>query len=170
MPLQRAVKTGGDFLDLKELCAESGGTVLAVFRVREFQPAENATGFVGQNVPVIADVLICSGPRVGEVHEGERFIGAITATLRGVKNPNAQKNVPVLPPVNEVGAEIATRMKVLNPGKANAGVVGDTPSDVEYAEIERIYADGAAWTAAQTTVPAQAANGMAAAGAPAKPF
>lgn len=165
--LKRATNTGGDFLDLKQLAAEAGGTVLAVFRLREFGAAE--PGDFGPILPVTADVLICSGPRAGEVHMSERFIGAITGTLRGVKNP--KKGEPVPEPVNAAGDEIAGRVKVINEGKGNAAAVADDPSDPEYAEIERVHAGGAAWTAQQVSVPPQAANGMAAAGAnPARPF
>lgn len=138
MALQRAKRTGGAFLDLKELAAD--GPVLAVFHVREFHPTEKATGFDGVNLPVIADVLICSGPRAGEVHLSERFIGAITSTLRGVRNPKTTKGEQPQPPETKVGDEIAARIKVLNAGKSNAGAVGDEPSDAEYAEIEKVYA------------------------------
>lgn len=155
MALQKAIKTGGDFLDLKELCAESGGTVLAVFRIREFPAAEK--GDFGPILPVIADVLVCSGPREGEVHAGERFIGAITGTLRGVKNPKRDEPIPA--PATAPGSEIAGRLKVINEGKGNASAVLDTPSDVEYAAIEKVHADGAGWTTAQVSVPAQASNG-----------
>lgn len=141
--LQRAIKTGGSFLDLKELAAD--GPVLCVFRVREFQAPEKATGFDGINLPVIADVLICDGPNTGQVHLGERFIGAITSTLRGVRNPRTAKGEQPQPPTTQVGAEIVARVKVLNAGKANAGAVGDEPSDAEFAAVEQVYAGGAAW-------------------------
>lgn len=161
MALQRAARIGGDFLDLKELA--NAGPVLAVFRVREFLPAE--PGDYGPNVPVIADVLVCSGPRAGEVHLGERFIGAVTGTLRGVKNP--KKGEQPAPPETAVGDEIAARITVVE-RKGNAPFVGlDTPSDPEYAAIEQVHADGAAWNAAPQ-VPAQANGALA--GSAGRPF
>src|SRR5687767_10130328 len=87
--LQKAIKTGGDFLDLKELAAD--GPVCVVFRVRQYHDPEPAQGFDGINLPVTADVLVASGPRTGEVHVAEKFIGAITSSLRGVRNPNKSK-------------------------------------------------------------------------------
>src|SRR5882757_1884159 len=111
MALQRAIKTGGGFLDLKEIAAD--GPVLAVFRVQEFHAAEKATGFDGINLPVTADVLICSGPGTGEVHLAEKFIGAITSVLRGVRNPRANKGEQPQPPTTKVGDEIVARIKVL---------------------------------------------------------
>jgi len=152
MALQRAKRTGGAFLDLKELAAD--GPVLAVFHVREFHAPEKATGFDGVNLPVIADVLICSGPREGEVHLGERFIGAITSTLRGVRNPKTAQGEQPQPPTTAVNDEIVARIKVLNPGKSNAGAVGDEPSDAEMKAVERVYeaAGGeAVWTTGAST-------------------
>lgn len=169
MALKKAAQLGGDFLDLKELAGD--GSALVVFRVVEFLAPETASGFVGTNVPVLADVLICSGPRAGEVHLSERFIGAITATLRGVKNPNTAKGIGVLEPVETVGSEIAARIKVVNPGKSNAGAVGDPPSDPEMAAIEAVHAGGAGWNVAPAgSVPAQANGQLVGAGAPTRPF
>jgi len=145
MALQKAIKTSGGFLDLKELAVD--GPVLLVFRIKEFHAPEKATGFDGVNLPVIADVLICSGAATGEVHLEERFIGAITAILRGVRNPRAAKGEQPQPPVTKVGDEIVARVKVLNAGKPNAGAVGDEPSDAEMAAVELVYRDGAAWNA-----------------------
>jgi hypothetical protein len=144
MTLTRGKRLGGAFLDLKELAAD--GPVVCVFRVREFQAPEKATGFDGVNLPVIADVLICDGPRKGEVHLGERFIGAITAPLRGVRNPKRSEQPQ--PPETAVGDEIVLRVKVVNAGKANAGAVGDEPSDSEMAAAEAVHANGAGWNAA----------------------
>lgn len=163
MALQRAKRTGGGFLDLKELATD--GPVLAVFRIVEFQAPEKATGFDGVNLPVIADVLICSGPRSGEVHLGERFIGAITSTLRGVRNPKTTKGEQPQPPETKVGDEIVARIKVLNAGKSNAGAVGDEPSDAEMTAVEQVYDGGAAWaagTSATSTSPEPAMAGGAA--------
>lgn len=166
MALQRATKTSGGFLDLKELAVD--GPILCVFRVVDFQEPEKATGFDGINLPVIADVLICSGPRTGEVHLGERFIGAITSTLRGVRNPKANKGEQPQPPTTHVGAEIVARVKVLNAGKSNAGAVGDEPSDAEFAAVEQIYQGGAAWNSATGDATGQQPVGAGAGGGSSK--
>jgi len=157
MPLKKAVKTGGAYLDLKELAAD--GPVLCVFRIKEFHDPEPATGFDGVNLPVIADVLICSGPGKGEVHSGERFIGAITNTLRGVNKP---KDGDPLPPENSVGDEIVARVEVLYPGKKNSTAVGNVPSDVEMKAVEEFYQDGKAWEAGKTNGKAPATAGAGA--------
>lgn len=147
MALKRGQRIGGGgFLDLRELAADK--PVLCIFRIREFEAAEKASGFDGTNVPVIADVLICDGPRKGEVHRGERFIGAITAALRGVPNPKKDKGIGVIPPENEVGDELVLRVDVINRGKANAGAVGNEPSDADYALAEEVHADGKGWDGA----------------------
>ena len=140
MALQRARRTGGGFLDLRELAAD--GPVLAVFRVRSFEPGEK-NDFGNVNLPVIADVLIASGPRAGEVHAGERFIGAVTSTLRGVRNPKPGEQPE--PPATSVGDEIVGRIKVVNQGKGNAFAGIDEPSDAEMAAVELVYADGKGW-------------------------
>lgn len=147
MTLKRGQRIGGGgFLSLRDLAED--GPVLCIFRIREFEAAEKATGFDGTNVPVVADVLICDGPRKGEVHLGERFIGAITAALRGVPNPKKDKGIGVLPPENVVGDELVLRVDVLNRGKSNAGAVGNEPSDADYAAAEAVHADGRGWGAA----------------------
>jgi hypothetical protein len=135
MALKSAVKTGGDFLDLKELAAD--GPVLAVFRIREFQMPEK--GEFGYLLPVVADVFIVDGDQAGELHPNEKQIGAITSALRGVRNPNAAKGEQPQAPVNEVGDEIAVRIALKNAGKNNAFVVGDEPSKTEMAAIEKAY-------------------------------
>ena len=167
MALQRAPQLGGDFLDLKDLAR--GGPVLAVFKINEFCQPEAATGFAGTNVPVVADVLIASGPRAGEVVLGERLIGAITAPLRGVRNPNAQKGIGVQNPVNQVGAEIVVRLKLVIPGKGNEGVVGDQPSEPETATVEQLYnAMGGEALWAQAAARAAAQAGVAPSASPAQ--
>lgn len=135
MAPSKGKRLGGEFLDLKELAAD--GPIVCMFRVREF--CEDEPGDFGRLVPVIADVLVCDGPRKGEVHAGERFIGGITAPLRGVKNPNKQKNIPVMPPETKIGDEIVLRVKVNNAGKGNAGAVGDEPSDTEFTAACAVY-------------------------------
>lgn len=141
MALTRGKRLGGAFLDLKELAHD--GPVVCIFRIVEF--CDDEPGDFGRITPVIADVLIADGSRKGEVHPGERFIGGITAPLRGVPNPNKAKNIPLLPAENTVGQEIVLRVKVTNPGKGNAGAVGDEPSDSEMAAAEAVYADGKGW-------------------------
>jgi hypothetical protein len=162
MPLEAAERLGGDFLDLKEV-ARTGPT-LAVFRIKEFCAPEPAQGFAGTNVPVIADVWIVDGPRAGEVAIGERLIGAITAPLRGVKNPNPQKGIGVLAPVKKVGAEIVCRLKLVNPGKGNEGVVGDQPGPTEMTQVQAAYA---AMGGEQLWANAERSNAESAAQAPA---
>lgn len=135
MALQKAIRTGGDFLDLRELAA--GKPVLAVFRVREFHTPE--LGEHGYLLPVVADVFVADGPRAGEVHLSERFIGSITSALRGVRNPNKNKGEQPQSPANKVGDEIVVRLSVKNEGKPNAFAVGDEPSDTEYAAVEAAY-------------------------------
>jgi len=146
MTLKRGQRVSGGFLDLRELAFDK--PVLCIFRIREFEAPTPATGFDGTNVPVIADLLICDGPRKGEVHLGEKFLGAITASLRGVPNPNKNKGINVLPPENAVGDELVLRVDVLNKGKSNAGAVGNEPSDADYAAAELVHADGAGWATA----------------------
>lgn len=145
MPLKRAVRTGGDFLDLKQLVRDSKGQCLAIFKIVEFQDVEKSSGFDGWTLPVIADVVVCSGPRKGEVHRGERFIGAITSALRGVRNPNAKKGEDPQDPTNEVGDEIVCRLEVINPDKPNGFVVGNEPSEAECDAVEDFYDDGKVW-------------------------
>lgn len=152
MVLKRGQRvSGGGFLDLRELAAEK--PVLCIFRIREFQSPTPATGFDGTNVPVVADVLVCDGPRKGEVHLGEQIIGAFTAALRGVPNPKKDRGIGVLPPENAVGDELVLRVDVINRGKANAGAVGNEPSDADYAAAEQVHADGAGWDVAPQGAP-----------------
>jgi hypothetical protein len=156
MALSRGTKVGGDFLDLGELAAD--GPVLMIFRIVEFLEPE--PGDFGALCPVIADVLVCSGASQGEVHLGEKFIGAPTGPLRGVKNPKG-KELPQ-PPVTEVGNELAFRVTRKAPRGSQPFIALDVVSDVEYAAMREVYADGAGW--AGDREPA-----MAGAGAPAAP-
>ena len=156
MALKRGQRIGGGgFLDLRELAADR--PVLCIFRIREF--CEPEPGDFGPKLPVIADVLICDGPRKGEVHLGENFIGAITAALRGVPNPNKDKGIPITPPENAVGDELVLRVDVINKGKHNAGAVGNEPSDADYAAAEAVHADGKGWDGAAEPVRAGAGGG-----------
>lgn len=150
MALTKGKRLGGAFLDLKEVADK--GPVVCIFRLVEY--LEDEPGDFGRITPVVADVLICDGPRKGEVHPGERFIGGITAPLRGVPNPNKLKNIPLLPPETEIGQEIVLRVKVTNKGKSNAGAVGDEPSDSEMEAAEAVYegmGGEALWSAAQSS-------------------
>ena len=158
MALEKGKRLSGAFLDLKELA--DAGPVVCAFRIVDF-PADEPGDF-GTITPVIADVLICDGPRKGEVHPGEKFIGGITAPLRGVPNANKMKNIPVLPPETHVGQEIVLRVKVNNKGRGNAGAVGDEPSDSEMTAAVTLY-DQLGGEALWTTVPAQreSSNGAA---------
>jgi hypothetical protein len=172
MALKRGQRIGGGgFLDLRELAAD--GPVLCVFHIREFEAAEKATGFDGTNVPVIADVLICDGPRKGQVHRGEKFLGAITAALRGVPNPKKDKGIGVLPPENEVGDEIVLRVDVINKGKANAGAVGNEPSDADCEAADALYegmGGKQVWTANGAAAPEREPVAAAAGGASKRPW
>lgn len=159
MPLTRAANLGGDYLDLKELARGAGGKCAAVFRIKEHHAPER--GQHGYLLPVTADVLICSGPRAGEVVPGERFIGAITSALRGVRNPNNQKGEQPSPPTTKVGDDVIALVKLHNEGKTNETAVGDSPSDADVDAAQMYYKDGAGFTAGQP------AAGTATSGAPA---
>lgn len=144
MALIKPTVTGGDYLDLKELAAD--GPVLAVFRISAFEDPEMGD-YGAYKVPVIADVLICSGPQIGEVHLSERFIGGPTNALRGVKNP--KKGELPQPPTTVVGQQLATRITRIERKGATPFVGLDQPSDVEFAEIQKVHADGAGWNVAR---------------------
>jgi hypothetical protein len=152
MTLAKPTVTGGDFLDLRELTAN--GPVLAVFRIRAFEDPEMGD-YGAYKVPVIADVLICSGPHRGEVHLSERFIGAPTNALRGVKNP--KKGEQPQPPATQVGQELAVRVSLVEKKGSNPFVGLDIPSDVEFAAIAEVHANGAGWNAAPAPAPMQVA-------------
>lgn len=139
MALQLAPVLGGEFIKLTDVARN--GPVLAVFRVKEFLPPEPAIGFAGTNVPVIADVWFIDGPLAGEVHLGERWLGAITAQLRGVKNPNVQKGIGVQAPVISVGAEIVCQIQIVSAGRTNEGVHANPPSPTVMQQVvEPAYA------------------------------
>lgn len=157
MALQRATRVnGGGFLDLRELAREK--PVVAVFRIREFETPER--GDYGYILGVISDVLVCSGPSAGAVHLGERFIGAVTSTLRGVPNPDPKdKGARPQPPEVAVGAELVARVEVKNKGKQNEYTVLNEPSDADYAAAEEVYAGGDAWNTAAAPEPVAAGSG-----------
>lgn len=137
MALDNAPKLGGSYLDLKELTAS--GPQLVGFRVLEFHPQEQKlhNGAMLISVPVTADAVILSGSRTGELWPAQKFIGAITAALRGVKNPRLDptKPIPFSEPVFPVGKELVVRVKI-----HNNGAVGDPASPAELAEANAIYA------------------------------
>ena len=143
MALKDAVKVGGDYLDLVDLAED--GPVTVIFRLKEFLPEER--GDFGPLVPVIADAVICSGPRKGEVWLAEKFFGAPTSTLRGVRNPTREKP-EVIPPENEVGDEIITRVEAIKKGKQPTFAGLNVPSDADKREALEVYADGACWSGA----------------------
>jgi hypothetical protein len=157
MALQRGTKVGGEFLSLEE--EASAGPVLMIFRLVEFETPEMGD-YQALKCPVIADVLICSGPHKGQVHPGERFFGAPSGPLRGVKNP--KKGEPALDPVTHLGDELAFRVSFVDRKGSNSFVALDPPSDPEMDAIAAVYADGAGWDGA----PAKQLVG-AGAGAPA---
>lgn len=154
-PLTRGKRLAGAFLNLRELAKD--GPVVCIFRVVAFHEPEKATGFAGTNVPVTADVLICDGRRKGEVHLGEKFIGAITAPLRGVRNPKGGEAPQ--PPENTVGQQVVLRVKLVNEGKSNEGAVGDEPSDSEMDAAGAAYQDGKGWDVAPVAAAAVPAQG-----------
>lgn len=128
MALKRAERTGGGFVDLKDiLAANDDKPVTAVFGIREF--VEPFKGDFGYLLPVVADLLIVDGPQAGTVILGQRWQGAITSTLRGVANPNKDKGERPSAPVEEIDADVATVLVLKNAGKANAYVVGNEPTE-----------------------------------------
>lgn len=156
MALQRGTKVGGDYLDLAELAAD--GPILAVFRLVEFCPPEPGD-YGAYKVPVIADVLICNGPTIGEVHRAERFFGAPSGPLRGVKNPKKDEHPPFPAPVHPIGAELVFRITRKAPKGSNPFVALDEPSDADMNAVAAVYRDGAAWNAQPAAAQAQPAAG-----------
>lgn len=172
MTLSVPTVTGADYLDLKELTAN--GPVLAVFRIRSFEEPEMGD-YGAYKVPVIADVFIASGPRQGEVHKSERFIGAPTNALRGVKNP--KKGEMPEPPTTVVGQEIAARVNLVERRGSQPFVGLDVPSQPEFEAIAAAYEaaggkalwDRPAAPAAPAAAPAQPAPAQAAPQGEARP-
>lgn len=162
MALQKGKRVGGGYLDLKALCKDQGPT-LVVFRIVKFLPPEPASFKGGINYPVVADAVIASGARQGEVWFEEKFKGAITGPLRGVANPKPGKDAS--PPETSPGDEILLRIKAVNLGAPNESAVGDEPSDVEMAEVEKFYNGGAVWSAAPANAPSGNGTQLATTGA-----
>lgn len=168
--ITKAKRVAGGFFSLKDLA--ENGPVLVLFRIVDFLAPEAAQGFDGTNVPVVADAIVASGPRKGEVHLSEKFMGSITAQLRGVPNPRASKGIGVLAPETRPGQYVLARVKVLNPGKSNAAAAGDEPSDVELAAVSEWFREDM-WnvpTAQLAGVGASSTPAAAAAAASDKPW
>jgi hypothetical protein len=164
---QKAERASGDYLDLKELAAD--GPVLAIFRIVEFKAPEK--GDFGMKYDVVADALICSGPRAGEVALGETFIGAATNTLRGVTAKATTETGAQ--PTKKPGDEIVARVEVIKKGKQPEFVALNVPSDVEFDAAIKVYDDGRGWDnvgPAKTPVAAGAANGAASGSVGDKPW
>ena len=167
--IKKAERVNGGFFSLKDLA--QNGPVLVLFRIVDFlapEPVSSTAGYKGTNVPVIADAIVCDGDRKGEVHLSEKFMGSITAQLRGVPNPRADKGIGVIDPVNEVGEYVLARVSVLNPGKSNESAVGDTPSDADVAAVSAWF-DESMWEAEAPQL-ATAGASTAAAAASDKPW
>lgn len=140
---RKAATGGGDWTDLEELADRR---TLVVFRILEFLPEEPGKDRSWKpNQPVVADVLIASGPRRGEVTFRQKIIkGGVTNTLRADGNA--------------VGDEIMTRLEI----KAGASyIVAQTPSPVELAAIDALYEEGDPWAAAKAKTSAPAASASA---------
>lgn len=146
MTLQPGTAVGGDFLDWPtEIAKTADQKVLAIARIREFHPAEAASGYAGTNYPVTVDWLFCSGPRAGEAELADKCLGGgITGALRGIKNPKKDSGLPLSPPVNRPGMELGFTMRTKRNG-AVIYAVADAPTAEEYAVIQRVYADGQGW-------------------------
>lgn len=165
--ITKAKRVSGGFFSLKDLA--EAGPVLVLFRIVDFADPEPTTGYKGTNVPVIADAIVASGNRKGEVHLSEKFMGAITAVLRGVPNPRADKNIGVIPPENTIGQYVLARVKVLNPNSNNAAATGDEPSDVELAAVQGWFREDM-WDVAAPEMATAGASSSAAAAAGDKPW
>jgi hypothetical protein len=168
MALTRGTKVGGDYFDLGEY-AQANGRSLMVFRLVEFEPPEPGD-FGAYKVPVIADVLVCSGAETGAVYRAERLFGAPSGPLRGVKNPKKNEHPPFPAPVHPIGAELVFAVEYVERKGSQPFVALNEPSVAEMDAVAAFYRDGAAWNA----TPAQPAAGatepqpeMAGAGAPA---
>lgn len=122
---------GGEYFDFTTVCNE--GAVL-VFKIREIQEET----ILGENKvrPVVADVLVLDKSRAGTLVEGERIINA------GIADPLRKSNV---------GAEVVRKMGWGEKPGRKPFVVGNYPSDEEYALAESAYAATAndPWTAAK---------------------
>lgn len=122
MPLDNA--TGGSYTDLDELAKDN---TLVVFRVKALLPDRPAKGSTRMNKPVLADMLICTGPRKGEVTRDDDIIGGgITGPLRRAGE----------------GKDVAARLEVITHATGNKYVGAQTCTPEELAEIGVVYDDG----------------------------
>jgi hypothetical protein len=122
MALQNA--SGGSFTDLDELAKDK---TLVVFRVRQLLE-ERPSQFPGNTIkPVLADMLICSGERKGEVTRNDDIIGAgVTGTLRRAGE----------------GKDVAARLEVITQPGRRPYIGAQTCTDEELAKIGPVYEDG----------------------------
>lgn len=162
MAIKSAQSVGGEFVDFRGLAAN--GPVLGLFRIRQYLPAE-PDNYRRNTYPVIADIMICDGPRTGEIHTAENIKFSIAHALRGTTVKDADNGVP---PVNGPGEEVAGRIVLVDkPGK-NPFIGLDPVSATELAAIENVRAQlgGDNWGLATAGIPAQAAPVPAAAPVP----
>jgi hypothetical protein len=154
MALTRAPQGGGDGLDFDDVkqamqaLAKAGD--LVVFRVLEVHEPVQMTGEVH---PVTADMVVCSGKSKGKTLLGFRHIGrGITGPLRKAAAGGDR--------------EVAARLELKS--GVQKWIAAQTPSDADYAVIEKFYGDGkAVWNGEPLVeLPDQApANGLVRAGA-----
>lgn len=114
----------GSFTDLDELAKDR---TLVVFRVKQLLP-ERASKIPGRmNKPVLADMLICTGERAGEVTHNDDIIGnGITGALRRAGE----------------GKDVAARLEVITHSTGTKYAGAQTCTDAELAEIQKVYRDG----------------------------
>lgn len=151
MTLQNA--SGGSYTDLDELARDK---TIVVFRVRELLP-ERPSQFPGNSImPVLADMLICSGPRTGEVTRNDDIIGAgVTGTLRRAG----------------AGADVAARLEVIQQQGRRAYVGAQTCTEDELATAMKVYDDGRGFDAkTQLTNASTSVSGNGAAADDEPPF
>lgn len=147
LPFKSATRTGGEFLDLRELCADE--PVLALFRIVTFLPPV-PDNFKRMTYPVVADVLICSGPREGEVHLAEEFKFAPANVLRGVSAKASESGAQ---PTNAPGELIASIVRMVEK-KGSQPFVGLDPVDADASEqIGKVFDNGNGWDGAAPSAP-----------------
>lgn len=137
-----ATSAGGDYLNYRELAAD--GPVLALFRIISFLPGE-PTNYPGAfTYPVVADVLICDGPRAGEVNLAETIKYAPSNVLRGV---SAKASAAGEQPTNAPGEQIAARVVIVKKqGGPVDGFIGlDPVSATEREQVAKVWDDGNGW-------------------------
>lgn len=146
---------GGNWIDLDPLAREK---TLVVFRVRELladRPSKTIRNRI--NKPVLADLLICTGPQAGEVHRDQDLIGGgVVGTLRRAG----------------AGADVAARLEVISSdGNPYVGAQTCTPEELEI--ISKVYDDGRGFeraTRLQNSTPAAQETASAGAGGSTPPF